>query len=321
MEVIDSPVERYLKVIDSGTRQGFGKVKKEIRELQSKTDKLDSALKLQEQLRDLRKRCDNFVEDSRFRKEMDRLKLNDSAAEKAVKLVEEIEKLKSEIKKFKTADEVDAKTKEIWEIMSTLEVKKIDIAKLDTQIAKVKKEIELQAMNEKKLENLNQDVIDLKKTALTSYKFNKLQSYIEEIDRDVQKLVCLHEYVRNLANKDDIKDLRKIFDVHSSATDKLASAFEKSAGNHIRIKNNEIESNNLREMIKAVHRNIERMGKRFNAIEKAIEKISSGSANIKQITFKKVSLENPSKAGKEKRKSGKKASDEFYNWLVQEKKE
>ena len=54
MEIAEkSPLEKYLRGMDGRTKDAFQKVKKEIRSLQDKADKLTDSLKLQNEIKQL----------------------------------------------------------------------------------------------------------------------------------------------------------------------------------------------------------------------------------------------------------------------------
>ena len=255
MDVLDSPIESLIKRIDEGAREGFKKVKKEMQILQEKTEKLDSALKLQAQIRDLKKQCEGFVEESRFQHELGKLKLNDAAAQKAVSIVNDLEKLKLDLGKYKDPEEYEARLNEIWEILSTLEVKKIDIAKLENQIGTLKNQIETQAMNNKKLDNLNQDFVDFRKKSLTTYNFDRLEAQIKDVDKDVKNLIYLHEYIKELANKTQIKEMQKSFDKSAKSVNRLSAAVEDSQRLDKKIRRNSDETSKLYGVLKTTKKN------------------------------------------------------------------
>ena len=291
-------LEIEVKDLDRKTREAFTRVKRDVLVLQEKVKFFKDIERVTKDITELKKQSKTFADNEKTNKllnelrkrmedEINKLNKYGIVAEKSLKFNEKISKLEKSNNEFK--EEINKSQEDIQKQISSIDVKRIDLNKIEAKINAYKNILSNTSVTKKDFEDFHNDFIKLKREALTTYKFEKLENWIKSIEKDVSKIVGDVEAKKHLAKKSELNETDDKIKLIQKRLETLNSTEDE-----IRIMKSEVNETKkhqkmIIEMIKALSKKMEKSDKKK-------------SFNIKETSHKE-------------KKEGLSKADNFYKWL------
>lgn len=280
-----------IKRIDNGVRKAFGKFGRDFTKFQGYVDKRLNNLKLTD--KKTTELFDFYKKFQELKVLVAHLKEEFESLAKKNKVEEELRVLNKRFSDFVEAKDFNAAVKKIDDDLSVRNVRRIDLAKVETRVNVFRKEIEDLQYLDKVVNKLREDFLDFKEKALTKYHINKHEAWVKEIERDVLELAKLNKKVDLLCSigevdkiRKDIKDLKKDLKSYNSRLDKIEKRLDKCEKQKAKVKEVKVK-------VKPEKKKTER--------------------KIKENKSKKTESKN-----RKKKKLKNNFGSKFYDWLMEE---
>ncbi|MBW3014668.1 hypothetical protein KY335_05515 [Candidatus Woesearchaeota archaeon] len=261
----------------------------------------------------------------KYNKEVDKLKSNVDEISKSLKtfaseksMKDTFDQVSKKLSELVDKKEYQEKIKKFDDILSEKHVRKIDLAKVETQVSNFRKELDAINSVSKSFQVLKEDFIDFKKKALTRYNFDKLEKWIQEIEKDILALVALKKKVDMLVSLKEAENMRRSFDRNTEEFIKMRKSFDKLLALHDDFSKSEKQtrvqfaetSKKFKDFdgdITALENDFDRMERRLVRLEKAEKKV------------KIVKATKPAKVkAKKSKKKGQNIFKRAIDWLLED---
>ncbi|MCK4669629.1 MAG: hypothetical protein KAT43_00380 [Nanoarchaeota archaeon] len=239
--------------------------------------------------------------------------LKTSASEKEVK--NKFENVTKKLAETVDKKEYNEKIKQIDDILSSRHVRKIDLAKVESQVNNLKKELEALGSAGKSFNVLKEDFIDFKKKALTKYNFDKFEKWIKEIEKDVLVLVALKKKVDMLASIKEVDDMRRGFNKNTGEFIKL----KKDVQNVLPLRN-EFKAllQNNKEQFSGYSKGLKDMDSDLTSVEKDLDKLERRISHLEKVEKKSKAKTVTKGKKKAKKKCSQNVFRQVLDWLLED---
>ncbi len=286
-------LENEVKDIDRKFRLGFQAVKRDIDNIRKKASLIESGAKIKMQLNEIKSKTENFVDKNDFDKNINQLSKNLKNIEKDV--TDKISKIESNQKTLANKETVSYDIEDIKDKISAIDVKKIDLSKIDAKVNSVRNDFSKLDIGVANIKSLQEDFVKFRRDALTRYNFDKLENWIKLLEKDMANIVGGIEFKRKLAKIEDLKELNKEMD---SLCKKMDSLLDQNK--EVVLLKSKVEEGKSRE---------KEMLNLIKALNSRLRKLENEKKRVEKIVYRKVNTAKNSKSSKDSK------SDKFYNWL------
>lgn len=116
---------------------------------------------------------------------------------------------------------------QIHDELNARDVRQIHIVELEDKIKNMKADVKESAALQKDFESLREEMITLQKDALTKVSFQKLESWIKDVEKEVHNLDAIHAKMKHLVTLKQADKIRDDLNTHKEAVDALRSDTKK----------------------------------------------------------------------------------------------
>jgi len=286
-------LENEVKEMDRKFRQGFQAVKRDIQNIQKKTNLIDSGVEIKKQLKEIKSKNDNSVDKNEFSKKIDDLSKTLKTIEKDV--LEKLGKIEDAQKKLAVKEIVSYDIEDVKEQIAGIDVKKVDLSKIEAKVNSVRNDFSKLDIGVASIKSLQEDFVKFRKNALTRYNFDKLEKWVKLLEKDIANIIGGIEFKRKLAKFEDLKELNSEM---NSLDKKMNSVLDQNK--EVILLKNKIEEGKSRE---------KEMLNLIKAFNSRLGKLENEKRRENSIVSKKVDVKKVSKSNKDSK------SERFYSWL------
>ena len=301
--------ERELKELAGRTKLAFQSVKRDIENIKRKTNQIEAGAKLWTELRNIKSQLSNCITSENFTNETQKIKSSVDIASKAENLNKKLEQIEITLKKCAEKDKTEIDIHDIKEMLSTLDVKKVDLAAVEAKVNAVKNEFGSLGISIKQFKDMQNDFVKFRKEALTTYKFSLLEKWLNGIEKDVANLMADRELIKQIPKKSDITEFKKWAANVSSKLNTLQNDAKQLNNFKSVISESMGRDDALYYMLKTSNKNMVNLNKRLGRLEK-----------MQGIKPQEIKEAKTSRFGKkkntDKKPESRKTSDKFYAWLM-----
>ncbi|MBD3259928.1 hypothetical protein GF371_04845 [Candidatus Woesearchaeota archaeon] len=254
---------------------------------------------------------------------------------------EELSEIKKRFSDYVEKSDYNDRLKEVDKQLEIRNVKLIDLAKIETKINSIKKDVNDLSELDNDLKSLKENFLKFKKSALTKYNVEKHEKWVKELEKDLLQLISLRKKVDALSTVKEVEGMRRIAAQNIKEQEEMKNKFD----NISRLKqdfdkfkaDSEKEAKKLGKELAAANSSLARLqksqdsvlselkeAKRIARVEKNLDQLSKKVKKLEKVKPKVIVKEKKTAKAKPKKskksKKGKKgtAGQRFFDWLVEE---
>jgi hypothetical protein len=229
---LDPKLALEFKKVERSLKKAFGAVKRDINIFYGEFARFK--LLSTNQIKKLKLSDDKVSEVFNFLQSFEKLRISVDELKQNMKKFADKDQTKEELsdmnKRFLDYVEkssYNSKIKEIDKQLEIRDVKLIDLAKVETKINSVKKNVQVLSDMDKNILKLKEDFLKFKKTALTRYNVDKQEKWIKELEKDLLQLISLRKKVDALSTVAEVENMRRILTQNVNEQKQMKTKFEK----------------------------------------------------------------------------------------------